>query len=180
MSGMITKPPPYDRAPTLSATQTKASRPPVDVAAAAAIGQTCTPMRPPRSTCQNTTSTAPQPSSTRTSHGPNVAAAPPPSAAYTIQRQCASARFQLSGTRPTPARTATAATAAPAPAPTLRTQSGGELRNTTASARIAASPGRMNARPPTTAPIGPATRQAQKIASWVEAGPGSKLIEGKE
>ena len=33
----------------------------------------------------------------------------------------------------------------------------------------------MNATPPTTAPPAPATRHAQKTASWVEAGPGSRL-----
>ena len=33
----------------------------------------------------------------------------------------------------------------------------------------------MNAAPPTSAPARPRTRQAQKIASWVEAGPGSRL-----
>ena len=33
----------------------------------------------------------------------------------------------------------------------------------------------MNAGPPTSAPGRPRTRQAQKIASWVEAGPGSRL-----
>ena len=33
----------------------------------------------------------------------------------------------------------------------------------------------MNASPPTSPPIRPRRRQAQKIASWVEAGPGSRL-----
>jgi len=33
----------------------------------------------------------------------------------------------------------------------------------------------MNAIPPASAPLRPRTRQAQKIASWVEAGPGSRL-----
>ena len=37
------------------------------------------------------------------------------------------------------------------------------------------SPGRMNAAPPTTAPAGPATLHAQKIASCVDAGPGKRL-----
>ena len=36
----------------------------------------------------------------------------------------------------------------------------------------------MNAAPPTSAPDGPATRQAQKIASWVEAGPGQQVARG--
>ena len=37
------------------------------------------------------------------------------------------------------------------------------------------SPGTMKARPPTTAPSRPRTRHAQKMASSVEAGPGSRL-----
>ena len=37
------------------------------------------------------------------------------------------------------------------------------------------SPGTMNAAPPTRAPSRPRSRQAQKIASCVEAGPGSTL-----
>ncbi len=37
-------------------------------------------------------------------------------------------------------------------------------------------PGAMKQTPPTMAPIGPASRQAQKIASWVEAGPGSSDV----
>ncbi len=36
-------------------------------------------------------------------------------------------------------------------------------------------PGMMNASPPVSAPARPRSRQAQKIASWVEAGPGSRL-----
>src|SRR5262249_52134411 len=43
------------------------------------------------------------------------------------------------------------------------------------SARMATSPGTMKAAPPTIAPNGPPTRQAQKIASCVEAGPGNRL-----
>ena len=34
----------------------------------------------------------------------------------------------------------------------------------------------MKQAPPTRAPTGPASRQAQKIASWVEAGPGSRFV----
>ena len=37
----------------------------------------------------------------------------------------------------------------------------------------------MKASPPTTAPVVPATRQAQKIASWVEAGPGRRLTAAR-
>ena len=64
----------------------------------------------------------------------------------------------------------------PAPAPAPRTQSGGDpARNTAARIRMAISPGMMNASPPTAAPARPRTRHAQKIASWVDAGPGSRL-----
>jgi hypothetical protein len=38
-----------------------------------------------------------------------------------------------------------------------------------------AGPGTMNAAPPASAPRRPRSRQAQKIASWVDAGPGSRL-----
>ena len=44
------------------------------------------------------------------------------------------------------------------------------------SARIIASPGTMKQMPPMRAPTRPRRRQAQKIASWVEAGPGSRLV----
>src|SRR5205823_5691849 len=168
-------PPPYASAPTLNATQTSATSPPVAAPATAASGQTCALNPSVRAGRCHDSSMTPQPRSTRTSQGPSVAAATPPSAAYAIQRQCAGDRLQLSGTSPMPARTATAATAAPAPAPAPRTQSGGEPRKMAASPRIITSPGRINAAPPRTAPIGPATRHAQKIASCVDAGPGSRL-----
>ena len=45
----------------------------------------------------------------------------------------------------------------------------------TDSARMTMSPGTMNAAPPTRAPSRPRIRQAQKIVSWVDAGPGSRL-----
>jgi hypothetical protein len=48
-------------------------------------------------------------------------------------------------------------------------------RNNTDSARMTIRPGTMNAAPPASAPSLPRTRQAQKIASSVEAGPGSRL-----
>src|SRR4051812_14544160 len=92
------------------------------------------------------------------------------------QRGWLAARLQLGGASPRPAWTATAATAAPAPSPAPRTQSGGlPDRNSADRATMATSPGRMNASPPTTAPAGPRTRQAVKIASSVEAGPRSRL-----
>ena len=89
---------------------------------------------------------------------------------------CPRVRRRLGPSRPRPALTATAATAAPAPAPAPRIQSGGEwARNRAERTMIATTEGTMNPSPPTTAPAGPATRRAQKIASWVEAGPGSRL-----
>src|SRR5262249_34191735 len=176
ISGMITKPPPYARAPTLNATHTRASTPPVAAAPAVASGHRCPLIPSTRLRACHATSTTPQPTSTRTSHGPTAPAPAPPRPAQTPQRQRAAARRQLSGTSPTPARTATAATAAPAPAPAPRTQSGGDpARNRADSARMATSPGTMKAAPPTIAPNGPPTRQAQKIASCVEAGPGNRL-----
>src|SRR5581483_6835752 len=82
----------------------------------------------------------------------------------------------LAGTRLAPAFRATAATAAPAPAPAPRTQWGGEhARNRIDRAITVATLGTMNPRPPTSAPGVPARRYAQKIASWVDAGPGSRL-----
>ncbi len=41
---------------------------------------------------------------------------------------------------------------------------------------MATSPGTMKHTPPTTAPRVPPSRQAQKMANWVEAGPGSRLV----
>src|SRR5215472_3548810 len=85
-------------------------------------------------------------------------------------------RCQLGPSREAPAWTATAGTAAPAPAPAPSTHSGGEpARYSAAKARITIRPGTMNAIPPASAPARPWTRQAQKIASSVEAGPGSRL-----
>ena len=75
-----------------------------------------------------------------------------------------------------PAWTATAATAAPAPAPAARTHVGGDAaRNNAARPKMIVRPGTMNATPPTTAPSGPATIHAHKIASCVDAGPGNRL-----
>jgi hypothetical protein len=37
-------------------------------------------------------------------------------------------------------------------------------------------PGTMKQTPPTIAPAAPRSRQEQKIASWVEAGPGSRFV----
>ena len=38
------------------------------------------------------------------------------------------------------------------------------------------SPGTMKQMPPISAPTRPRSRQAHKMASWVEAGPGSRLV----
>ena len=119
-----------------------------------------------------------------TSHGPTVAAASPPAARYAIQRPCAArdpgvlpaARRQLAGIRPTAAATATAGTAAPDPAAAPAIQPGGRgARKRAASPRMMTRPGTMKQTPPRIAPAGPRSRQAQKMASWVEAGPGSRL-----
>jgi hypothetical protein len=178
---MITKPPPNDSAPTLNATHaTEARIPPPSAAGnsgaipAAAVGQ-----RRARSASSN----PPHPSRTRTSQGPIVAAAAPPASRYPTQRRReartgsrADARFQLGTSSDHPACTATAATAPPAPAPAPRTHSGGvPARNSAARTRMRISPGTMKASPPTTAPSLPRTRHAQKIASSVDAGPGSRL-----
>ena len=83
-------------------------------------------------------------------------------------------RTVVTEARPTITRIGTKPAPAPAPAPS--TQRGGTwARNSPARARMTIRPGTMNARPPTSAPSRPRTRQAQKIASWVEAGPGSRL-----
>src|SRR5436190_2260772 len=119
---------------------------------------------------------SPHARSTSTSHAPRVAAAAPPRLAYTAQRHRAVARVRLGRTRSLPARTATAATAAPAPAPAPRTHVGGAAaRKSAARPRMITSPGTMKAMPPTIAPAIPATRQAEKMASCVDAGPGSRL-----
>ena len=110
-----------------------------------------------------------------------VAAAAPPASRYAAQRNrrpgpARRARVQLGPSSDQPAWTATAATAAPAPAPAPFTHSGGvPSRNSAESARMQTRPGTMKARPPASAPSRPRTRQAQKMASSVEAGPGSRL-----
>jgi hypothetical protein len=181
ISGMITNPPPNDSAPTLNATHaTEARIPPLSAAGnSGAITVTAAGQRRARSASSN----PPQPSKTSTSQGPIVAAAAPPASRYAAQRRREArtgsrtdARFQLGTSRDHPACTATAATAASAPAPNPRTHSGGVLaRNSAARTRMMIRPGTMKARPPTTAPSLPRTRHAQKIASWVDAGPGSRL-----
>ncbi len=80
ISGTITKPPPYESAPTLRAVHASAPSPP---ACAARSGSAAT-SRPGRETAA--ISTSPQPSSTSTRYGPIVAAAAPPARAYATQR----------------------------------------------------------------------------------------------
>src|SRR5579859_5487283 len=78
---------------------------------------------------------------------------------------------------PIPARTITTTTAEAAPADAPRTVSLRPCsRKSSASATIRMKPGTMKASPPTIAPLIPATARAQKIASWVEAGPGRRLV----
>ena len=61
----------------------------------------------------------------------------------------------------------------PRASPAPRTRNGGEVAaNSTDRARMTISPEMMNPAPPARAPGRPRSRQAQKTASWVEAGPG--------
>ncbi len=137
--------------------------------------------RPAPASRRQATSTAPQARSTATSHGPSVAAATPPSSAYTTNRRRTGGDVRLHAGRSSerPAWTATAATAAPAPAPAPRIQSGGEPRKIAARPTIRTSPGRTNAAPPTSAPAAPRVFQAVKIASCVDAGPGRRLTAAR-
>ena len=83
------------------------------------------------------------------------------------------------GSSPIEAWSATAGTAAPAPAAAPRTHSGAcGAKNSTDSARITTRPGTMKHSPPTSAPAGPRRRQAHRMASWVEAGPGQQVGGG--
>src|SRR5215468_3626310 len=174
MSGTITNPPPYASAPTLNATQQTARSPP---AGATATGHTAavTARR------WTTSSARPQPSRTRTSQGPTVAAAMPPSSAYTTQRVCIRAFAQLGTSRVHPACTATAATAAPAPAPAPSTQSGGDAaRKSADSARMSTRPGAMNAIPPTSAPAQPpgaVDRELGRSRAGEEVARGDRVLE---
>ena len=86
-------------------------------------------------------------------------------------------RTLLAGTNLHAALSATAGTAAPAPAAAPSTKSGGWLaKKTTDSPRMSRSPGRMKHNPPRRAPADLRSRQAQKIASCVEAGPGRRFV----
>ena len=128
MSGMITKPPPYDERADLERHPGQRQQPAAAATAARAARQGADRRAEPRPLPRAASSTPPQPSSTSTSHGPTVAAA----SAAQQRRNAASAGAAARAlpARPargsTPAWTATAATAAPAPAPAPRTQSGGE------------------------------------------------------
>src|SRR4051794_18709734 len=131
---MITKPPPYESAPTLSATHASVSNPPPAAPAATSSGQTC-PAATPRVVDRirpRASSTTPQPSRTSTSPGPRVPAARAPTVTYAIHQAWAGARRQLEGARPPAAWSATAATAAPEPALAPSTQVGGEAARNSA------------------------------------------------
>jgi hypothetical protein len=110
-----------------------------------------------------------------------VAAEMPPAKKYKSQRtfnaRASPVLRQLAGSRPSAAFSATAGTAAPAPAAAPTTQSGGcAARKSVESARMITRPGTMKQMPPITAPTRPRSRQAQKIASCVEAGPGRRFV----
>ncbi|GAB3844692.1 hypothetical protein GCM10027610_059620 [Dactylosporangium cerinum] len=126
-------------------------------------------------------STTPAASRTRTSQGPSSIAAAAETAAYATHRarppRVAPVRCQLAGTRLAPAWTATGATAAPAPAAAPITAGAGcQDSSSTDRPRMTIRPGTMKQTPPSSPPTQPRSRQAQKIASWVEAGPGSRLV----
>ena len=134
-------------------------------AAVAPVPRAAAPAAPPR-VCPMASSVTPQPSRTRTSHGPMVAAAAPPPAGRPPSGTGGPRRSRAHASnwgRPVPpACTATAGTAAPAPAPAPCTHSGGEqARNSADSARMQTRPGTMKARPPASAPAGrgPARRR---------------------
>src|SRR5215217_6065344 len=139
---MMTKPPPYDSAPTLSATQATASIPPVAVGTSVSSGQygmSAVDGRPgpPRPLGRpgrlRIVSTRPHPSSTSTSHGPSLAADRAPTTLYSNRRRRDGARWMLGPTRSAPARRATAATAALMPAAAPRAHVGGDpARNSAA------------------------------------------------
>ena len=111
-----------------------------------------------------------------------VAAEMAPTAKYATQRirrvRAWPALRQLAGRRPRAALRATAGTAAPAPAAAPLTHSGGWAAKKRAErAKMITSPGAMKQRPPIRPPRRPRNLQAQKMASWVEAGPGKRLVE---
>src|SRR5580693_9615325 len=180
---MMTKPPPYDRAPTLKATHATDNRPPAATAGAATNGSSIPGWRrgDTRGGARSSISTRPQLIRTSTRNGPISAAATPPirrKAAHLARAgRAAPILRQLAGARPMAALSATAGTAASAPAAAPLIQTGGwAARKTADNARMTISPGTMKHAPPTSAPRGPRSRHAQKIASWVEAGPGSMLV----
>src|SRR5437764_13679540 len=158
MSGTMTNPPPYDSAPTLTATQTRPPSPPTPVAVAARAGG-AKPLKPDdarRSPARAVTSAIPHPARTRTSHGPITAAPTPPSARYPNHRArppgAVPARRQLADTKELAALRATAGTAAPAPAAAPSTHRGGaDSRDSPESPRTLSRPGAMKQIPPTTA-----------------------------
>src|SRR5450631_4748679 len=103
MSGTITKPPPYDSAPTLKATHASAPRPPIVAVWTNATGSQAVADRGADGRCswmRTATSMSPQPSSTRTRNGPIVAAA----AALTPGVDKPSAPLWLARTHTPPAR----------------------------------------------------------------------------
>ncbi len=166
----------------MNATQTRAPMPPESPATASnGVKEYPLRVRGGRSWRAIRTSTVPQASRTRTRNGPMVAAENAPSSAKAIQRErrarVGPARPQLEGISPMAACKATAATAAPIPNAAPATQCGGwPARKRAARAMMRPRPGRMKQSPPRIAPVHPLRRQAQKIASWVDAGPGRRLV----
>src|SRR5215475_16174596 len=109
---MITNPPPYDSAPTFSATHASDAQ----VAPPTAVTKNAIPSTRPRRAVdpavRTTISTRPQPSNTSTSQGPSSAPEAQPAAAYATHRARATrsspARRQLAGSKPAAAWIATA------------------------------------------------------------------------
>ena len=85
------------------------------------------------------------------------------------RRSRARSRFRRRRSRPRPRRRRR-------PTPRGRRRCGRVRGRARPAATMRTKPGTMNASPPTIAPLTPATARAQKIASWVEAGPGRRLV----
>ena len=122
----------------------------------------------------------PQPSSTSTSHGPisgGGGAADQRGSAPSAPRERARGALQLGpSSHAAGVHSDRGDGRAGARAGAADPQRRGARQEQRDSARITISPGTMNAEPADhRAGGGRATRQAQKIASWVDAGPGSRL-----
>ena len=188
ISGTITKPPPNESAPTLSAVQARAPMPPEEAAAVSAPGfqrRAEPPENQPRLTTRRARRRA------APARGRDRPGSPP--APRQADRSASAAGGHAPPLRggssdPTnslPARTATAATAAPAPAPAPRTQSGGEDgRKRRESARTIdrrrdheSEPSDHRSGGPAD-PIGAEDRELSRGRSWEQGARGVRVFEG--